>query len=110
MGLWLQTKPSAEKRQQCLSCHAPAVKVFPQHTDRIIEQVLAGKVTVEGISCASCHMVEKLVEDPKQVPAFDISADKTMFGPFKDPEELKKVEGIGAATYEHNKASIKVKD
>lgn len=31
-------------------------------------------------------------------------------GPFKDPEELKKVEGIGAATYEHNKASIKVKD
>jgi competence protein ComEA len=34
-------------------------------------------------------------------------ADK---GLFKDPEELKKVEGIGAATYEHNKASIKVKD
>ena len=31
-------------------------------------------------------------------------------GPFKDPEELKKVEGIGAATYEHNKASIKIKD
>ena len=31
-------------------------------------------------------------------------------GLFKDPEELKKVEGIGAATYEHNKASIKVKD
>jgi competence protein ComEA len=31
-------------------------------------------------------------------------------GPFKSPDELKKVEGIGAATYEHNKASIKVKD
>ena len=87
MGLWLQTKPSAEKRQQCLSCHAPAVKVFPQHTDRIIEQVLAGKVTIEGISCASCHMVEKLVEDTKQVPAFQITADKTMFGPFKDSED-----------------------
>ena len=87
MGLWLQTKPTAEKRQQCLSCHAPAVKVFPQHTDRIIDQVLAGKVTVEGISCASCHMVEKLVEDKKQVPAFEITADKTMFGPFKDPED-----------------------
>jgi competence protein ComEA len=31
-------------------------------------------------------------------------------GPFKSPEELKKVEGVGEATYEHNKASIKVKD
>jgi hypothetical protein len=49
--------------------------------------VLAGKVTVEGISCASCHMVEKLVEDPKQIPAFHITADKTMYGPFKDPED-----------------------
>jgi hypothetical protein len=87
MGVWLQTKPSPEKRQQCLSCHAPAVTVFPQHTDRIIEQVLAGKVTVEGISCASCHMVEKLVEDPKKVPSFQINPDKTMFGPFKDAED-----------------------
>ena len=87
MGVWLQTKPSAEKRQQCLSCHAPAVTVFPQHTDRIIEQVLAGKVTVEGISCASCHMVEKLAEDPKKVPSFQINPDKTMFGPFKDAED-----------------------
>ena len=87
MGVWLQTKPSAEKRQQCLSCHAPAVTVFPQHTDRIIEQVLAGKVTVEGISCASCHMVEKLSEDPKKVPSFEINPGKTMFGPFKDAED-----------------------
>jgi competence protein ComEA len=31
-------------------------------------------------------------------------------GPFKSPDELKKVEGVGEATYEHNKASIKVKD
>jgi len=52
MGVWLQTNPSAAKKQQCLSCHAPAVTIFPQHTDRIIEQVLSGKVTVEGISCA----------------------------------------------------------
>src|SRR5437773_1693788 len=87
LGVWLQTKPTAEKRQKCLSCHAPAVTVFPQHTDRIIEQVLAGKVTVEGISCASCHMVEKLAEDTKKVPAFQINADKTMFGPFKDAED-----------------------
>jgi competence protein ComEA len=31
-------------------------------------------------------------------------------GPFKSPEELKKVEGIGEATIERNKANIKVKD
>jgi competence protein ComEA len=34
-------------------------------------------------------------------------ADK---GPFKSPDELKKVEGIGEATIERNKANIKVKD
>jgi hypothetical protein len=87
MGVWLQTNPSAEKKQLCLSCHAPAVTVFPQHTDRIIEQVMTGKVTVEGNSCASCHLVEKLAEDPKKVPGYHITSGKTMFGPFKDPED-----------------------
>jgi cytochrome c554/c'-like protein len=87
MGVWLQTKPSAAKKQQCLSCHAPAVTLYPQHTDRIIEQVMTGKVTVEGISCASCHLVEKLSDDPKKVPSFQLTAGKTMYGPFKDPED-----------------------
>lgn len=87
MGIWLQTNPSAAKKQQCLSCHAPAVMVFPQHTDRIIEQVMSGKVTVEGISCASCHLVEKLADDPKKVPSFQLTAGKTMYGPLKDPED-----------------------
>ena len=31
-------------------------------------------------------------------------------GPFKSSDELKKVEGIGEATVERNKANIKVKD
>jgi competence protein ComEA len=31
-------------------------------------------------------------------------------GPFKSPDELKKVEGIGEATVERNKANIKIKD
>ncbi len=35
---------------------------------------------------------------------------RTEKGPFKSPDELKKVEGVGEATYEHNKANIKVKD
>src|SRR5881396_2228439 len=87
MGVWLQTNPSAEKKQKCLSCHAPAVTIFPQHTDRIIGQVMSGKVTVEGISCASCHLVEKLADDPKKIPSYQLTAGKTMYGPFKDPED-----------------------
>src|SRR3989449_128431 len=87
MGIWLQTNPSAAKKQQCLSCHAPAVTIFPQYTDRIIGQVMSGKVTVEGISCASCHLVEKLSDDPKKIPSFELTAGKTMYGPFKDPED-----------------------
>jgi hypothetical protein len=43
LGLWLQTKPEADERNRCLSCHVPAVTVFPQHTDRIIEQVMKGR-------------------------------------------------------------------
>ena len=43
LGLWLQTKPDAGQRNRCLSCHAPSVTVFPQHTDRIIDQVMKGK-------------------------------------------------------------------
>jgi len=87
MGVWLQTNPSAEKKQKCLSCHAPAVTVFPQHTDRIIGQVMSGKVTVEGISCSSCHLVEKLTDDAKKIPSYQLSLDKTMYGPFKDAED-----------------------
>ena len=87
MGIWLQTNPSAAKKQQCLSCHAPAVMIFPQHTERIIEQVMAGKVTVEGISCSSCHLVEKLADDPKKVPSYALTGGKIMYGPFKDPED-----------------------
>lgn len=35
---------------------------------------------------------------------------RTEKGPFKSPEDLKRVEGVGEATYEHNKGSIKVAD
>ena len=59
LGLWLQTKPDQAQRTRCLSCHAPAVTVFPQHTDRIIGQVMKGgkQVKVEGISCSACHLI-----------------------------------------------------
>src|SRR5690606_10144989 len=47
LGLWLETNPNEEQRTHCLSCHAPAVTVFPQHTNRIIEQVMRGGKHVE---------------------------------------------------------------
>ena len=89
LGLWLQTKPDTEQRNRCLSCHAPSVTVFPQHTDRIIEQVMKGgkHVKVEGISCSSCHLISGTQENPNGHPTFKISAGSTIFGPYAEPED-----------------------
>jgi competence protein ComEA len=35
---------------------------------------------------------------------------KELVGPFQIAEDLKKVQGIGAATFEHNKTNIRLKD
>ena len=89
LGLWLQTKPDADQRNRCLSCHAPSVTVFPQHTDRIIEQVMKGRkhVTVEGISCSACHLISGTQDNPNGHPTFKISAGETIFGPYAEPDE-----------------------
>ena len=89
LGLWLQTKPDADQRNRCLSCHAPSVTVFPQHTDRIIEQVMQGgkHVKVEGISCSACHLISGTQENPNGHPTFKISPGSTIFGPYAEPEE-----------------------
>ncbi len=89
LGLWLQTKPEAEERNRCLSCHVPSVTVFPQHTDRIIDQVMKGgkHVKVEGISCSACHLISGTQENPNGHPTFKISAGSTIFGPYAEPEE-----------------------
>ena len=87
LGLWLQTDPTAEQRTKCLSCHAPAVTVFPQHVDKINKQVLSGKVEVEGIGCASCHMVSGVADTAGQPPTFKINPDSTIYGPYADEEE-----------------------
>ncbi|MFZ1819976.1 MAG: multiheme c-type cytochrome, partial [Nitrospira sp.] len=57
LGVWMQTNPTMQERQRCLSCHAPAVTVFPQHVEKISAQILSGKPQVEGIGCASCHLI-----------------------------------------------------
>lgn len=89
LGLWLQTKPDADQRNRCLSCHVPSVTVFPQHTDRIIAQVMKGKkhVKVEGISCSACHLISGTQENPNGHPTFKISAGSTIFGSYAEPEE-----------------------
>lgn len=87
LGLWLQTNPTVEQRARCLSCHVPAVTVFPQHTDKITEQVLSGKVEVEGIGCASCHLINSVAATPAPPPSFKVQAGKVLYGPYTDPEE-----------------------
>jgi len=90
LGLWLQTKPTQEQRTLCLSCHAPAVTVFPQHTDRIVQQVSEGrkkKNAVEGIGCSACHLINGIQENANAHPTFKIEPGPTMFGPYFDPEE-----------------------
>lgn len=87
-GLWLQTKPTREQQTRCLACHVPSVTAFPQHTDKIARQVLNGAVTIEGISCATCHAVDRVHSDQgSPPPTFVLKPGKVFFGPFPSPEE-----------------------
>jgi hypothetical protein len=89
LGLWLQTKPDSEQRTRCLSCHVPSVTVFPQHTDRIIAQVMKGKkhVKVEGISCSACHLITGTQDNSYGHPTFKITAGPTLYGSYAEPDE-----------------------
>ena len=87
LGLWLQTNPTAEQKQRCLSCHAPAVTVFPQHVDKINAQVLAGKPEVEGIGCTSCHLIKSVENNPLPPPTYKLEPGEMLYGPYADPEE-----------------------
>lgn len=87
-GLWLQTTPTGEQQTRCLACHVPSVTVFPQHTDKIARQVLTGAVAVEGISCATCHAVDRVhAHNGSPPPTFVLKPGKTFFGPFPAPED-----------------------
>ncbi|MCA9498563.1 MAG: hypothetical protein KC588_05135 [Nitrospira sp.] len=89
LGLWLQTDPDQEARTRCLACHAPAVTVFPQHTDRIIDQVMKGgkRPKIEGISCSACHLITGIQENAYGHPTFKIKSGATLYGPYAEPEE-----------------------
>ncbi|GKS59092.1 hypothetical protein YTPLAS18_26190 [Nitrospira sp.] len=87
LGVWLQTKPTAEEKARCLSCHAPVTTVYPQHTDKIMNQVMAGRVDVEGIGCTSCHLIQSVDQSGGPPPTFKLKPGKTLYGPYSDPEE-----------------------
>lgn len=87
LGLWMQTNPTAQERQRCLSCHVPSTTVFPQHAEKIASQVLAGNPKIEGIGCTSCHLIKSLESTPAPPPTFKIEPGKMLYGPFADPEE-----------------------
>ncbi len=88
LGVWLQTNPTPDQKRQCLSCHVPSTTVFPQHVEKIADQVLAGKVQVEGIGCASCHLINETARDPAApAPTFKVKPGKTLYGPYANPEE-----------------------
>src|SRR5215210_4162439 len=72
LGVWMQTNPTTDERRKCLSCHVPSTTVFPQHTDKIVAQVLSGKPGVEGIGCASCHLINAVDHTPDSPPTFKI--------------------------------------
>ena len=57
LGLWKQTNPTADEQGRCLSCHVPAVTVFPQHAEKMVARVLARKAGFEGIGCSACHLM-----------------------------------------------------
>ncbi len=89
LGVWLQTHPTQEQKTQCLACHVPSVTVFPQHTERIIDQVMKGPkhVQVEGIGCASCHFISGSKGNTNKYPAFQLSPGSTFFGPYENAED-----------------------
>ncbi len=86
-GVWMQTNPTAEERERCLACHAPAVTVFPQHVDKITASILVGKPQVEGIGCTSCHLIKEVENTAAPPPTFKLKPGTTLYGPYADPEE-----------------------
>jgi hypothetical protein len=87
LGLWVQTNPTVEERGRCLACHVPSTTVFPQHAEKIMAQILAGKPQIEGIGCASCHLIHDVERTINPPPSFRLKPGPVLYGPFADPEE-----------------------
>jgi competence protein ComEA len=87
-----------------------------QHMNRWIlgtALMLAGRMVFAGpvnINSADAKTMSKELVGVGPAKAEAIVKYRSEKGPFKNAEELKKVEGIGDATFERNKTNIKVKD
>ena len=99
LGLWMQTNPTVEEQGRCLSCHVPSTTVFPQHVEQIMGQVLAGKPQIEGIGCASCHMIHAVEQTINPPPTFLLKPGGAFYGPFANPEENLVHQGAQATVF-----------
>ncbi|OQW35486.1 MAG: hypothetical protein A4E19_01620 [Nitrospira sp. SG-bin1] len=87
LGLWKQTNPTADEQGRCLSCHVPAVTVFPQHAEKIVSHVLGRKAGIEGIGCSACHLMNGMDKGRNSPPTFKVQPGETLYGPYANPEE-----------------------
>ena len=87
LGLWKETNPTADEQRRCLSCHAPAVTLFPEYAEKIVGHVLSGKSGVEGIGCAACHLMAGMDKSASSPPTFTLQPGRTLYGPYANPEE-----------------------
>lgn len=78
-------------------------------TAMMIASGLAFAGTV-NINTADAKTLAKELKGVGAAKAEAIVKYRSEKGPFKSPDELKKVEGIGESTYESNKTNIKIKD
>jgi hypothetical protein len=85
LGLWRQTNPTPDEQRRCLSCHVPAINIFPQHAEKIAAQVMAGTPKIEGIGCAACHLMNGT--EKSSPPTFKLQPGHTLYGPYSNPEE-----------------------
>ena len=56
----------------------------PAACRKITAQVLSGKPQIEGIGCASCHLIKSVETTMGPPPTFKIEPGKTMHGPYAD--------------------------
>lgn len=63
-----------------------------------------------NINTADAKTLDKELVGVGPVKAAAIVKYRTEKGPFTAPEQIKKVDGIGDAIFEQNKANIKIKD
>ncbi|MFO0768614.1 MAG: hypothetical protein U0231_17970 [Nitrospiraceae bacterium] len=80
---WMQTNPTLDERQRCLSCHAPAVTVFlPACRKRLQRRCSPANPKSRGIGCASCHLINAVEKTPLPPPTFKVQPGSMLYGPY----------------------------